>query len=71
VDLRQLEEFREKLTTAELDTNLPTLFIAECVLIYMDERQCGDLLKEIAAKFSKACFANYEQVIISRPDAVT
>jgi len=62
VDLRQMEEFRERIQSANLDYKLPTLFIAECVLIYMDDGQCTTLLKELSSSFPAACFINYEQV---------
>jgi len=47
---------------ADLDFSQPTLFIAECVLVYMDESESEELLKEIANRFSTASFINYEQV---------
>ena len=47
VDLRQLHEFSSKIRIADLDVSQPTLFITECVLIYMDEEQSDDLLREI------------------------
>ncbi|KAI1716248.1 leucine carboxyl methyltransferase domain-containing protein [Ditylenchus destructor] len=61
-DLRQVREFDEKLKLADLDFSQPTLFIAECVLVYMDELQCDELLKEITGKFETVSFINYEQV---------
>lgn len=61
-DLRQSREFEEKLKMADLDYSLPTLFIAECVLVYMDESQSEELLKQICKKFSTVAFINYEQV---------
>lgn len=62
VDLRQLREFEEKLKRANLDTTAPTLFITECVLVYIDEGQCEELLKEISRQFDTVSFVNYEQV---------
>lgn len=62
VDLRQLHEFSTKIRTADLDVSQPTLFISECVLVYMDEKQSDDLLKEITKAFTTVSFINYEQV---------
>jgi [phosphatase 2A protein]-leucine-carboxy methyltransferase len=61
-DLRQLREVEEKLQLAELDFSQPTIIVAECVLVYMDEAQCEALLKEISSLFTTVAFVNYEQV---------
>lgn len=63
--MRQIHEFYEKILTAELDVSQPTLFLAECVLVYMDEKQSENLLKDIAKTFTTVSFINYEQVIVS------
>lgn len=63
--MRQIHEFSEKILTAELDVSQPTLFLAECVLVYMDEKQSENLLKDIAKTFTTVSFINYEQVIVS------
>ncbi|XP_040829114.1 leucine carboxyl methyltransferase 1 isoform X3 [Ochotona curzoniae] len=41
---------------------LPTLLIAECVLVYMTPEQSANLLKWAARSFHTAMFVNYEQV---------
>ncbi|EAW55774.1 leucine carboxyl methyltransferase 1, isoform CRA_d [Homo sapiens] len=41
---------------------LPTLLIAECVLVYMTPEQSANLLKWAANSFERAMFINYEQV---------
>ncbi|XP_037596530.1 leucine carboxyl methyltransferase 1 isoform X3 [Cebus imitator] len=41
---------------------LPTLLIAECVLVYMTPEQSANLLKWAANSFEVAMFINYEQV---------
>ncbi|KAH7728201.1 leucine carboxyl methyltransferase [Aphelenchoides avenae] len=61
-DLRQPREFEAKLDAAELDRSQPTLVVAECVLVYMDEAQCNALLRELASRFDTVSFVNYEQV---------
>uniref|UniRef100_A0A915PHD0 Leucine carboxyl methyltransferase 1 n=1 Tax=Setaria digitata TaxID=48799 RepID=A0A915PHD0_9BILA len=64
-DLRQLNEFKEKLESCSLDYKAPTLFIAECVLVYMGISQSDALLGASAEWFEKVFFLNYEQVNIN------
>ena len=64
VDLRNLHEVESKLTESELKLNVPTLFLAECVLVYIDPPQVVRLLSWLASKFPSALFVNYEQVCL-------
>lgn len=61
-DLRHVGELANKLTQAEVNFNLPTLFLAECVLVYIDTSAASILLKWLADKFPNSIFVNYEQV---------
>lgn len=61
-DLRKLAEVESKLIESSIDFELPTLFLFECVLVYMPLKQSQELLKFIAQKFSNAICINYEQV---------
>lgn len=61
-DLRQIKELKEKLNSAGLDPTKPTLFLCECVLVYMSTEQSEELLKTLGEMFSTALFVNYEQV---------
>lgn len=61
VDLRNLHEVEVKLNESEVKFNMPTLFLAECVLVYIDAPQVEQLLSWIAKKFDSALFVNYEQ----------
>lgn len=61
-DLRHIAELNNKLAQAEVNFNLPTLFLAECVLVYIDASATSSLLKWLASKFSNSLFVNYEQV---------
>ncbi|XP_075756024.1 leucine carboxyl methyltransferase 1 isoform X2 [Pelodiscus sinensis] len=61
-DLRDTAELEKKLKTFNMDTQLPTLLIAECVLVYMTPPQSASLLKWAANTFQAAMFINYEQV---------
>lgn len=63
-DLRQSKELKEKLESAGLDFDIPTIFIAECVLVYMSVDKSRELLSNIPNWFRTAVFINYEQVIL-------
>lgn len=45
--------------------SLPTVLLAECVLIYMTQEHSAGLLKWAAGIFPTAMFINYEQVMPS------
>lgn len=62
LDLRNLDEIQNKLKHAEVDFTIPTLFLAECVLVYIEPDHCDNLLKWLASQFKSAVFVNYEQV---------
>ena len=63
-DLRRLEDVESKLQQCDCDYGLPTIFLAECVLVYMPYVQSNNLLSWISDKFSSLFFINYEQVCI-------
>lgn len=46
---------------------LPTLLIAECVLVYMSPEQSASLVSWAASTFGTAMFINYEQVRAAGP----
>lgn len=62
VDLRNLTEVQQKLAQSEVRFNLPTVFIAECVLVYIDTSLANQLLSWISSSFPTSFFINYEQV---------
>uniref|UniRef100_A0A5K3FGS8 Leucine carboxyl methyltransferase 1 n=1 Tax=Mesocestoides corti TaxID=53468 RepID=A0A5K3FGS8_MESCO len=45
-----------------LSLELPTFFIAECVLVYISNESSNSLLSALATEFARAAFLNYEQV---------
>lgn len=61
-DLRHIAELNNKLAQAEVNFNLPTMFLAECVLVYVDASATSSLLKWLASKFPNSLFVSYEQV---------
>uniref|UniRef100_A0A8V0YZ72 Leucine carboxyl methyltransferase 1 n=1 Tax=Gallus gallus TaxID=9031 RepID=A0A8V0YZ72_CHICK len=60
-DLRFSSDLEEKLKKHKLDVHLPTVLVAECVLVYMTPQQSANLLKWAANTFPVAMFINYEQ----------
>lgn len=61
-DMRKLDEFEKKLDECGIDRSFPTIFIAECVLVYMTSESSSALIHWIADKFPTVFFVNYEQV---------
>lgn len=62
VDLRNLSELDKKINECKIDRSLPTLFIAECVLVYMSIDHSSILLNHLTKNFERCCFLNYEMV---------
>ncbi|XP_026473376.1 leucine carboxyl methyltransferase 1-like isoform X2 [Ctenocephalides felis] len=62
LDLRNITDIENKLNQAEVNYELPTLFIAECVLVYIDLQHSQKMLNLFASRFKSALFINYEQV---------
>lgn len=62
VDLRNVDEVANKLKQAEVDFTVPTIFLAECVLVYIESQNCTNLLKWFSSQFQTAVFVIYEQV---------
>nr|CAG4640981.1 EOG090X08O3 [Eulimnadia texana] len=60
-DLRNFSLVENKLKECGIDFAVPTLFIAECVLVYMKSSDSRILIKDLAEKFEKCVFVNYEQ----------
>lgn len=61
-DLRELEQVHRVLAKAGLLLTVPTLLVAECVLIYMHARHSDALISWASATFSQAAFVLYEQI---------
>ncbi|NXI45801.1 TYW4 protein, partial [Galbula dea] len=67
VDLSELSELERALEEAGLDKEIPTLFIAEVVLTYMESSRSDSLIRWAAERFSQACFLLYEQMCPGDP----
>lgn len=61
-NLREIKELETKLHDCHVDKSLPTVFITECVLVYVDLDKTNVMLKWISDNFTSAYFINYEQV---------
>lgn len=64
-DLRDLSQVKEALSLSLIDYSLPTLFLTECVLVYMPSADSNTIIKWIADTFKDAFFINYEQLNMS------
>lgn len=61
-DLRDVSELESKLNKVGVDKSLPTVFITECVLVYLEPEQSGAIINWAGTNFKTALFTNYEQV---------
>lgn len=64
VDLRNIKEVEEKLKESDIDFQVPTIFLSECVLVYMNTAKSSQLLHWITQKFKSVLFINYEMVSV-------
>lgn len=61
-DLRDLAALDKVIASSGLDLNFPTLFLSECVLIYMTVEESAALIAWTSEKFPVSHFVLYEQV---------
>ncbi|KAF1790568.1 S-adenosyl-L-methionine-dependent methyltransferase [Phytophthora cactorum] len=62
-DLRDLDATTAKMEAAGIDRSVPTLFVSECVLIYMEAKFSAQLVAWAASYFDDVSFALYEQIL--------
>lgn len=63
-DLRRFtQDLAPKLLEHGLDLSQPTLFVSECVLIYLDPAHSDSILDWITQNMSKAALLTYEQIL--------
>lgn len=61
-NLRNIISLESKLTSCGIDRALPTLFLTECVMVYIESESTEKLIKWISENFPTVFFINYEQV---------
>lgn len=57
----------ERLKLLGLDCQKPTLFLSECVLIYISSEMGNELIQEISSIFPISGFITYEQILPNDP----
>ncbi|XP_019380889.1 PREDICTED: tRNA wybutosine-synthesizing protein 4 [Gavialis gangeticus] len=62
VDLSELSQLEKALKEAGLDSGVPTMFLAEVVLTYMENSRSDALIRWAAQHFCQAQFVLYEQM---------
>ena len=61
-DLREADTVTEDLKKCGLRSSIPTLILAECVLVYMPPEDSQALVSKLGAWLPSAAFLVYEQV---------
>lgn len=61
-DLAKTESIKKCLEQCHIQADIPTMFISECVLIYLDPRDSDSLISWTSSTFKKAFFWTYEQI---------
>ena len=61
-DIRNTEELNDKLTSAGMQKNIPTLFLMECVCVYLSPACTHKLLEYIANDFLSVMVVDYDPV---------
>lgn len=61
-DLRDMHALGRRLLEAGIDTSVPTMFLAECVLVYLEPDKSREVIRWAGNTFSSAFFINYEPI---------
>ena len=69
-DLREASQLIQDLKDCEFKAELPTLIIAECVLVYMPSTDSQALISSLGALLPTAAFIVYEQVLASQKQCI-
>ena len=62
-DLRNIDVVEKQLIKCGIDFNIPTLFLSECVLIYMRHEHSNKVIEFAGTKFPTSVFVTYEQIL--------
>ncbi|KAL0268023.1 UNVERIFIED_CONTAM: hypothetical protein PYX00_010112 [Menopon gallinae] len=61
-DLCDIKMVESLLKDVNIDFDVPTLFLSECVITYMKEADSNRLIEWMSKKFKNSAFVNYEQI---------
>lgn len=61
-DLRDIAACQAALAAAGINFSVPTLFLSECVLIYLEPEESCAIIAWTAKAFERAVFVTYEQI---------
>ena len=61
-DFTDINSLESKLMQSDVNYTCPTLILAECALVYVDQNKTSKLMTWLASKFSSCAFINYEQL---------
>jgi len=61
-DFTDIPVLEAKLAESEVSFTCPTLILAECALVYVDQNKTSKMMLWLANKFSSCTFVNYEQL---------
>ena len=63
-DIRDMDSVGERMLAAGLNKSLPTMFLTECVLVYIEPEKSRKVIEWAGTTFSTALFLNYGPVSI-------
>lgn len=66
-DLNSIDELENALKKGDIDFNIPTLFLSECVMIYLKPKEGDSVIQWAANHFPISSFCTYEQISPSDP----
>lgn len=61
-DIRNIDSLGERMLAAGLDKSLPTMFLTECVLVYIEPEKSCKVIEWAGTTFGTTLFLNYEPV---------
>ena len=67
MNLTDIQAMKLFLSSGKMDLSLPTLFLSECVLIYIAPEKANPTLQLLQQSFPNSCIVVYEQIRPSDP----
>ncbi|EGG24460.1 leucine carboxyl methyltransferase [Cavenderia fasciculata] len=62
IDLCNISSFDEIFNSLGINYNIPTIFLSECVIIYITADNGNKVIKWASDHFKESCFVTYEQI---------